>query len=161
MRYRSLICSGSIVANSVSIWDRSLLDLARQLQHMRAKAAKLFPRDVFRDSAWDMVIELFIAGQQNRAVCVKELIFVSGETSTSALRRIDRLEAAGLLHRSHDPDDHRRMAVKLTSKGDEAMCAMLYSLFPDDAPSFPEKRPRSGDRPSEISSSLESPTGLF
>ena len=83
---------------------------------MRAKAAKLFPRDVFRDSAWDMVLELFIAGQQHRVVCVKELIFVSGETSTSALRRIDRLEAAELLHRSHDPDDHRRMAVTLTDK---------------------------------------------
>jgi len=91
------------VTNSVSIGDGSLLDLARQLQRMRAKAAKLFPRDVFRDSAWDMVLELFIAGQQQRVVCVKELIFVSGETSTSALRRIDRLEAAELLHRWGDP----------------------------------------------------------
>lgn len=127
------------MANSVNIWDRSLPDLARQLQHMRAKAAKLFPRDVFRDSAWDMVLELFIAGQENRVICVKELIFVSGETSTSALRRIDRLEAAGLLSRSHDPDDHRRMAVTLTSKGDEAMRAMLHSLFPHDGSSIPER----------------------
>jgi DNA-binding MarR family transcriptional regulator len=128
------------VTNSVSIGDGSLLDLARQLQRMRAKAAKLFPRDVFRDSAWDMVLELFIAGQQHRVVCVKELIFVSGETSTSALRRIDRLEAAELLHRSHDPDDHRRMAVTLTDKGDAAMRAMLHSLFPGDASAFAEKR---------------------
>ena len=149
------------MANSVNIWDRSLPDLARQLQHMRAKAAKLFPRDVFRDSAWDMVLELFIAGQENRVLCVKELIFVSGETSTSALRRIDRLEAAGLLSRAHDPDDHRRMAVTLTSKGDEAMRAMLHSLFPHDGSSIPERRPRGPERPAEMPSSFESSTGLF
>ena len=137
------------MANSVNIWDRSLPDLARQLQHMRAKAAKLFPRDVFRDSAWDMVLELFIAGQENRVICVKELIFVSGETSTSALRRIDRLEAAGLLSRSHDPDDHRRMAVT------------LHSLFPHDGSSIPERRPRGPERPAEMPSSFESSTGLF
>ncbi|WP_341786466.1 MarR family transcriptional regulator [Sphingomonas leidyi] len=145
------------MTNSVSIGDGSLLDLARQLQRMRAKAAKLFPRDVFRDSAWDMVLELFIAGQQQRVVCVKELIFVSGETSTSALRRIDRLEAAELLHRSHDPDDHRRMAVTLTDKGDAAMRAMLHSLFPGDSSSITEKRAHGADRPAhELHSSSAS-----
>ncbi len=93
IRYHSFLYLDDSVTNSVSIGDGSLLDLARQLQRMRAKAAKLFPRDVFRDSAWDMVLELFIAGQQHRVVCVKELIFVSGETSTSA--RADRSPRGG------------------------------------------------------------------
>lgn len=107
----------------------SLLDLARQTQAMRANTAKFFPRDVFRDSAWDMMLELFIADQQNRPICVKELILVSGETATSALRRIDRLESAELLRRRTDPADHRRLAVTLTQRGTDAMTAMLRHLY--------------------------------
>ncbi|MDK8186558.1 MULTISPECIES: winged helix DNA-binding protein [Sphingomonas] len=107
----------------------SLLDLARQTQAMRARTAQFFPRDVFRDSAWDMMLELFIADQQRRPICVKELILVSGESATSALRRIDRLEGAELLQRSTDPADHRRLAVTLTERGNAAMTAMLRQLF--------------------------------
>ncbi len=111
------------------VTEPTLLELARQAQKMRATVVKLFPRNVFRDSAWDMMIELFTAGQQNRVMCIKDLILVSGETSTSALRRIDRLETAGLLQRRHDSPDHRRVSVDLTAKGEEAMTAMLRSLI--------------------------------
>lgn len=107
----------------------SLLDLARQTQAMRANVAQFFPRDVFRDSAWDMMLELFIAEQQARPLCVKELILVSGESSTSALRRIYRLEESNLLRRRTDPTDHRRLIVRLTQRGTDAMTAMLRHLF--------------------------------
>jgi DNA-binding MarR family transcriptional regulator len=106
-----------------------LLRLALQAQRMRKTVAALFPRDVFRDFAWDILLELFVAEQRGRAICVKDLILVSGETSTSALRRIDRLEGAGLLQRRHDSPDHRRVSVALTAKGDEAMTALLRSLI--------------------------------
>ncbi|WP_454278063.1 winged helix DNA-binding protein [Sphingomonas sp. Marseille-Q8236] len=107
----------------------TLVDLARQTQAMRAHIAEFFPRDIFRDSAWDMMLELFIAEQERRPICVKELILVSGETSTSALRRIDRLESTGLLQRRTDPADHRRLAVTLTERGTDAMTAMLRHLY--------------------------------
>ncbi|MBB4616506.1 MarR family transcriptional regulator [Sphingomonas abaci] len=108
---------------------RTLLDMARQTQTMRATVAAFFPRDIFRDSAWDMMLETFVAGEEGRNLCVKQVILVSGETSTSALRRIDRLEAAGLMARRVDPADHRRVSVTLTVKGHDAMAAMLRSLF--------------------------------
>jgi DNA-binding MarR family transcriptional regulator len=109
--------------------EATLLHLAQQTKAMRANTAQFFPRDIFRDSAWDMMLELFICEQQDRALCVKELILVSGESSTSALRRIDRLESAGLLRRATDPADHRRLTVTLTQRGTDAMTAMLRHLF--------------------------------
>jgi DNA-binding MarR family transcriptional regulator len=96
---------------------------------MRKTVATLFPRDVFRDFAWDILLELFVAEQRGRAICIKDLILVSGETSTSALRRIVRLEDAGFLQRRHDTADHRRVSVALTAKGDVAMTALLRSLI--------------------------------
>lgn len=115
-----------------TVVDTVLHDLARHMQFMRTKIIPLFPRDVLRDSALDMLLELFVAQFRNRDVCIKELIIVSGETSTSALRRIDRLEASGMLRRRPDPADHRRVAVALTEKGDDAMRAMLHHLFLDN-----------------------------
>jgi DNA-binding MarR family transcriptional regulator len=108
-----------------------LIDLARQAQKMRAIVARMFPRDVLKDSAWDMLLELFVATQEFRVLCVKQLILVSGETSTSALRRIDRLEETGMIRRRGDAADHRRVTVEMTLKGEEAMTAMLRSLILD------------------------------
>lgn len=121
----------------------ALIDFARQTQAMRAKVAKIFPRDIFRDSAWDMMLELFVAARERRSVCVKQLVLISGETPTSALRRIDRLEEAGLLLRRTDPADHRRVMIELAPKGDEAMCAMLRNLFLDAEPAGNPPAPRS------------------
>jgi DNA-binding MarR family transcriptional regulator len=113
--------------------EPSILELARRAQQTRAMVSRLFPRDIFWDSAWDMVLELVIANEENRSVCVKQLICASGETSTSALRRIDRLEQDGIVVRRHDADDHRRVSIALSLKGEEAMAAMLRSLIVDRA----------------------------
>ncbi|WP_308814573.1 MarR family transcriptional regulator [Sphingomonas sp. GV3] len=127
-----------------------LLDLARQTQAVRAKMAKLLPRDIFRDSAWDMILELFVAAREQRSVCVKQLVLVSGETATSALRRIGRLEEAGLLRRRTDHCDHRRIMVELAPKGDEAMCAMLHNLFLEPAPAAGEVVSHRSFNPSSV-----------
>ncbi|MEG3163989.1 winged helix DNA-binding protein [Sphingomonas sp. PB2P19] len=125
-------CAGTGKIDTAGGTPRSLLELARQAQAARDKTAKLFPRNIFRDSAWDLMLELFVGAQERRSICVKELVLVSGETSTSALRRIDSLEEAGLLRRCHDSKDHRRVAVVLTPKGEESMSAMLSHLFLGD-----------------------------
>ena len=67
---------------------------------------------------------------------------MSGESTTSAMRRIDRLQEAGLLSRRPDPTDHRRVRVRLTGKGYAAMAAMLEHLFdtPDTAEAAADPR---------------------
>jgi DNA-binding MarR family transcriptional regulator len=107
----------------------SLSDSARQAKRLRAAVERHFPPGMLLDSSWDIMIELFIANCENKTLCVKHLILSSGESSTSALRRIDRLEAAGIILRRDDVLDHRRVLVELTHKGEQAMQDMLHALI--------------------------------
>ena len=107
----------------------NLVQAARAMLSARIKSAKYFPKTLFRDSAWDMMLELFVAGEERRRICVKQLMGVAGESSTGTMRRIDRLEEAGLIGRSPDPQDHRRVIVELSESGRAAMAAMLRDLY--------------------------------
>jgi len=105
--------------------DQSLLALAMRSQVTRGRMRALFPADLCSDTAWDMMLEVFITQLRRKSVCVKELVLVSGSSSSSALRRIDRLEETGLVRRTLDPSDHRRTTVQLTNRGYTAMVLML------------------------------------
>ncbi len=119
-----------------------LLLRARQARELRRKMSSLLPGAGFVDPAWDIMIELVIASEEGRAPCVKELILVTGESATSALRRIDRLQASGLIHRRLDQNDHRRVLVGLTEQGHRGMAGMLAHMFePADAEAKPAGAP--------------------
>ena len=74
--------------------SRSLVALARQTQQARINCSQHFPKHVFRDAAWDIMLELFIVAEEGRNMCVKETMAVSGESATSTMRRIEGLEEA-------------------------------------------------------------------
>ena len=120
----------------------ALLARARQARQLRARMSLFLPRDLLVDPAWDMMIDLFVAAGTGERLFVKDLTLMSGESTTSAMRRIDRLQEAGLLSRHSDPTDHRRVRVRLTGKGYTAMAAMLDHLFdtPDTAESAADPR---------------------
>ncbi len=112
-----------------------LLDMALKARDLRIKMTMVFPRDIFVDKAWDMMIELVIAHATGERLCVKDLVILSGERPTSAMRRIDRLQESGLIGRHCDPHDHRRVQVYLTARGIGAMTTMLHHVHgerPDD-----------------------------
>lgn len=109
--------------------DPSLLSLARQTQQARINCSRHFPKNVFRDSAWDIMLELFIVAEEGRRMCVKDTMAVSGDSATGTIRRIEGLEEANLVVRRYDPIDHRRMLVELTGKGRAAMVSFLHHLF--------------------------------
>jgi DNA-binding MarR family transcriptional regulator len=107
----------------------SLLALARQTQQARINCSEHFPKHVFRDSAWDIMLELFAVAEEGRFLCVKDIMAISGESATGTMRRIESLEEAALVVRRFDPRDHRRMRVVLSEKGREAMISFLRHLF--------------------------------
>lgn len=125
---------------SGSVAEMQLVDGARQLLRARTKMARIAPKGLLRDSAWDMMLELFISGQEGGILFVKQLLHSSGESTTAALRRIDRLEEAGFIERFPDPLDRRRVIVRLQDRGRAAMFAMLEHVFDNE-----EARPGTDD----------------
>ena len=112
----------------------TLSNFARRVLEARARNAKHFPKEVFRDAAWEMMLEIFIAKEEGRTLCVKHVVIASGESATGAMRRIEGLEHAKLIKRTADPMDHRRVRVELTPAGYSAMVALLKDLYAIGSP---------------------------
>lgn len=68
----------------------------------RRKRASLLPADLFREPAWDMLIDLMIAQMLGKQVSIRSLCHAAGVPATTALRHIATLEARGLIRREAD-----------------------------------------------------------
>lgn len=106
-----------------------LVEGARQLLRARLRTARITPQGLLSDTAWDMMLELFIQAEQGKPLYVKQLLLLSGGSSTAAMRRIDRLEGAGFIARFPDHLDGRRVRVRLRRAGRAAMLAVLRDVF--------------------------------
>lgn len=94
----------------------------------RALRSSFFDPDLFCDPALDMLLDLFLQQSVHRRVCVSSLCIASCAPSTTALRWIRVLEDAGLVERFRDPDDGRRVFVRLTSVGQAKVTGYLAAL---------------------------------
>ncbi|WP_394729475.1 winged helix DNA-binding protein [Altererythrobacter sp. GH1-8] len=76
-----------------------------------------FPGNSYSEATWQMLLELYIADHEQKAIAVTSLCFASGEPQTTALRWINLLEEHGLIMRKLDRVDGRRKLVRLTHEG--------------------------------------------
>lgn len=87
----------------------------------RRRRALYFGPGLFRDPAWDMLLDLGLARAGGRQLDLTALGHGAGIPSTTALRWIDVLLEHGLARRSVDPADARRGIITLTDKGEHAL----------------------------------------
>ena len=86
----------------------SMIEAARRLISASAIYGSSMPRaleDVI------IVLRLFVNGELGQELYVKQVLAESGISATGTLRRIESLEAAGLVRRQPDGDDARRVRV--------------------------------------------------
>jgi hypothetical protein len=100
----------------------------QRLVRMRTLRDSHFPRDLFCDPAWDMVLDLTLAHLGSKQISVSSLCVASGVPATTALRRIDDLVDCGLAKRLKDPSDGRRVFVALTDEGLKRVIAFVDAL---------------------------------
>lgn len=93
---------------------KSVTQFAAGMRAIRLRRNDALGTPVFRDPAWDMLLDLMVADDEARPVSVSGLCHASGVPTTTALRHFERLETLGLLARTPDPRDRRRFWVKGT-----------------------------------------------
>ncbi len=93
--------------------DHSRLEAAKALLAGRRRRAKTFAGLRFYDPSWDMILELYVATREHRALPVSQLCGLSGGSTTTALRHLEHMEALGYISRAEDPGDRRRLLVTM------------------------------------------------
>lgn len=68
------------------------------------------------DPRYEMLLELYVAHHEGRAVSVSDLALAAGIPPTTGLRKLEKLEADGLVYRLPDRFDRRRSWVKPAPK---------------------------------------------
>ena len=95
---------------------------ARQVYDKRRKRAALFGNsELFGEPAWDILLDLYIAHAENKPVSVSSACIGSAAPPTTGLRWLGVLAENELILREHDPEDQRRVLVRLTDRGIAAM----------------------------------------
>lgn len=98
------------------------LRIARKIYALRRKRTSIFGNaDLFSEPAWDILLDLFIANAEDKDVSVSSACIGSAAPPTTGLRWLGVLTEEGLVKRENDPEDNRRVLVKLTPAGQLAM----------------------------------------
>ena len=102
-----------LLSASVASQEPSVCRLvaAKALLAGRHRRAACFAGVRFYDPNWDMILELFVATSEHRAITVSRLCTLSRGSTTTALRHIEHLEALRFIARAADPTDRRRILV--------------------------------------------------
>lgn len=103
-------------------------DYVRSIIRARRQRSHHIDADLFADPAWDILLDLYAGEIGQRRLTVSSVCIAAAVPATTALRWIGTLEARGLIQRSNDPLDGRRVYVRLTGKAVEAMSNYFAKL---------------------------------
>lgn len=99
--------------------------VAKRLLAQRMSRFDFFSAELFHEPAWDMLLALFVAHDEQRTMNVKTLVASAHAPVTTSQRWIDHLYKLNLIHRVIDPVDRRRMEITLSDSGYKAVMAYL------------------------------------
>jgi hypothetical protein len=98
------------------------LALAKKFYAWRRKRKAIFGNlDIFGEPSWDILLDLYIAQGECKDVSVSSACIGSGAPPTTGLRWLGVLSNHGIVTRENDPEDSRRVLVRLTETGVAAM----------------------------------------
>lgn len=103
-------------------------NLARSIMSARALRGKHFAASLFSDPAWDLLLELYALEREGQRASVSKLCVSAAVPATTVIRWIDKLSSDGLVVRSEDQLDRRRVWVSLSRSGFDAMTQYLEEV---------------------------------
>lgn len=93
----------------------------RRVQKARKLRDLFVGENLFADPAWDMLLELYANELAQQRVSVSSASDAAGVPLSTALRWMAALEERGLVARTSDPLDGRRVWISLTAHGASLM----------------------------------------
>jgi len=103
-------------------------DHLRRVIKARALRSRMFDASLFSDPAWDMLLDLMLAHLSGKKVYVTSLCIAAGVPIATAFRRIEDLAAKGLVTKTRDSKDTRRVFVELTDAGIQKMAGYFSAV---------------------------------
>lgn len=92
---------------------------------VRKLRTKFFDSSIFGEPGWDMLLDLKLAEHTGRRISVSSLAVASGVPPTTALRWIGVLEKRGLIQRTNDDEDRRKVHLTLHPDASAAVDCLL------------------------------------
>lgn len=103
-------------------------DHLKRIIKARALRSRMFDASLFSDPAWDMLLDLMLAHLSGKKVYVTSLCIAAGVPIATAFRRIEDLAAKGLVTKTRDSKDTRRVFVELTDSGIQKMAGYFGAV---------------------------------
>lgn len=126
--------------------DVHWLRWARRIyRNRRARGGIFGDETLFGEPAWDILLDLFIAAKELKRVPVTSACIGAAVPTTTALRWLSVLEERGLIVREADPNDARRVFVRLSADAYGLMVRYFVRAAMGDADDTIEAA-RSGSR---------------
>lgn len=101
------------VSSDVQTKERVTERGIQKLLTLRRRRDHFFGAMLFADPAWDILLELYAAELGQRRLAVGSLGIEAAIPATTTLRWLKTLEKKGMISRSADPMDGRRIFVRL------------------------------------------------
>ena len=99
-----------------TVSEAELVQLARRISYWRRKRDAMFDPVIFADPEWDILLDLFAEGGFGRRVSMSSLCIAAAVPTTTAVRCINMMVDRGVLAKSRDTNDARRMLIELTEE---------------------------------------------
>jgi hypothetical protein len=97
----------------------------RAMIRVRRMRDQYFDPQLFADPAWDMLLDLMAARLECGEIAVSSLCIAAAVPPTTALRWIKTMTDTGLFERVADPDDGRRIFIRLADHAAAGMATYL------------------------------------
>lgn len=124
-RYR-LNVSGPAGASAQSARTTFTAGFAMANYDARRERDNFFPEGLFADPAWDILLDLYIAGYLGKDIGVSSACVGASVPQTTGLRWLDRLVELGLVNRSRR--DGRSITVSLSDEATVRMTDLLAAM---------------------------------
>jgi len=108
--------------------EAELVQLARRISHWRRRRDTMLAPIIFADPEWDILLDLYAQSGFGRRISMSSLCIAAAVPATTALRCINAMVDQGVLAKSRDANDARRVLVELTDETKAKMRSWLLQV---------------------------------